>query len=73
MGKANDIEADLAAIGQRNGERAVAVIAQMGIKYACHPANVIHKDPVRARFMPADQVAAPRVPQVLLLRRKGGE
>ncbi len=62
------LEQDLVAVGQRNLARAAEAIQKMGPKYACHPINVIRRDPVRSRFMPATELHVLSSP-VPLLRR----
>lgn len=62
-------EQELQELRQRNAERAAKTIEAMGTKYACHPMNIVKRDPVRARFMPThvQPISAP----VTLLRRGG--
>lgn len=50
---------DLDALRRQNEGKAAAAIAKMGVRYACHPANVVRKDPAKANFAP-DTYKAPR-------------
>ena len=63
------LERELAAIQMRNEQRAKLAIEQMGARYACHPSNLVKKDPVRTRFAPAAKIPA----LVTMLRKESAK
>lgn len=40
------------ALRVRNQQKADAVIKEMGTKYACHPVNLLKRNPLHANFTP---------------------